>query len=107
MKKTIAVLLVLLMMGTILTACAPEVETIIETVTVIETVEVEVEGETVIQTVEVIKEVEVVVTSTPEPVEEVEEPAAEEPAMPAKVVVAIPGDPSSGDSQYCISPLLF
>ncbi len=58
--------LIILMMA----ACAPaEPETVIQTVTVIETVVVEKEGETVIETVEVIKEVEVEVTPIPEVVE--------------------------------------
>ncbi|MBN2146414.1 MAG: ABC transporter substrate-binding protein [Anaerolineales bacterium] len=57
----------------LITSCAqPTPEKIIETVTVIETVEVVKEGETIIETVEVIKEVEV--TATPEPVEKVEAP---------------------------------
>lgn len=55
-------------------AATPEVVTVVQTVTVIETVEVEVEGKTVIETVEVVKEVEVQVevTPVPEAVEKVE-----------------------------------
>jgi len=72
MKKLFLVgLLVALAM--VFAACAPaEPETVIQTVTVIETVEVVKEGETVIETVEVVKEVEVEVTAMPEPVEKVE-----------------------------------
>jgi ABC-type transport system substrate-binding protein len=60
MKKTFLILGLLVIVAMILAACQPsEPETIVETVTVIETVEVEVEGETVIETVEVVKTVEV------------------------------------------------
>lgn len=65
-----------LMLGAALfiTSCTtPEPQTIIQTVTVIETVEVVKEGQTVIETVEVIKEVEV--TPTPEPAAALEEVA--------------------------------
>jgi peptide/nickel transport system substrate-binding protein len=51
-----------------LTSCAPE--TVVQTVTVVETVEVIKDGETVIETVEVIKEV----TATPAPVEKADAP---------------------------------
>jgi len=60
-------------LAVLLASCAqPTPQTVIQTVTVIETVEVVKEGETVIETVEVVKEVEVEVTTTPVPVEKVE-----------------------------------
>jgi peptide/nickel transport system substrate-binding protein len=72
MRKSIfLVVCVLMILSMVLTACAaPTPEKVIETVTVIETVEVEKEGETVIETVEVIKTVEVEVTPTTPPREE-------------------------------------
>lgn len=75
MKKLLFVgLLVALAM--VFAACTPaEPQTVIQTVTVIETVVVEKEGQTVIETVEVIKEVEVEVTPTPVPVVKEEAPA--------------------------------
>lgn len=71
-KQTLFLLSFFIIITMVMTACAPQVETIIETVTVIETVEVIKEGEVVIEEVEVIKEVEVEVTPIPEPVEKEE-----------------------------------
>ena len=59
MKKLLVFGLIALM-AVLLASCAqPTPQTVIQTVTVIETVEVVKEGQTVIETVEVVKEVEV------------------------------------------------
>ena len=64
--KKLTILLVIALIAVFLASCAqPTPETIIQTVTVIETKVVEKEGETVIETIEVVKEVEV--TPIPEP----------------------------------------
>ena len=58
MRKNILLISLLVVLAVLLASCSqPEVETVIQTVTVIETVEVVKEGETVIETVEVVKEV--------------------------------------------------
>jgi len=77
MRKNILLISLLVVLAVLLASCSqPAPETVIQTVTVIETVEVVKEGETVIETVEVVKEVEVEVTPVPE-----EEPMAEEVSM--------------------------
>jgi peptide/nickel transport system substrate-binding protein len=75
MKKLLVFGLIALM-AVLLASCAqPTPQTVIQTVTVIETVEVVKEGQTVIETVEVVKEVEVEVTPVPEPAAAPEEVA--------------------------------
>lgn len=63
-KSILFIMSVLLVLSLVLGACTAPIP---ETVTVIETVIVEKEGETVIETVEVVRTVEIEVTPTPEP----------------------------------------
>ena len=57
MKKLLLIVGILAALAMVFTACStPTPETIIQTVTVIETVEVVRDGETIIETVEVVKE---------------------------------------------------
>lgn len=79
-KRTISIVVGLLLMSIILVACGaqePETITVVETVVVVEEVEVEVEGETVVQTVETIVEVEKEVVVEQTVVVEVEAPEPE------------------------------